>query len=101
MESQKNLTLMAWGVVAEVVVVVGSGAEEKPWLERESRDSQGRRLGVVWEIFWKWFRRRKILFLNLLIGAFSLKKLWMDIWVVYVGPSEMGRVLVERTAVGK
>lgn len=54
-------------------------------------------LGNILEVV----RRRKILFLNLMIGPFCLKKLWMDIWVVYVGPSEMGRVLVERTAVGK
>lgn len=65
--------------------------------QRQTGEEVGGCLGNILEVV----RRRKILFLNLLIGPFSLKKLWMDIWVANVGPSEMGRVLVERTAVGK
>lgn len=49
--------------------------------QRQTGEEVGGCLGNILEVV----RRRKILFLNLLIGPFSLEKLWMDIWVGYVG----------------
>lgn len=55
--------------------------------QRQTGEEVGGCLGNILEVV----RRRKILLLNLLIGPFSLEKLWMDIWVGYIGLSEMGR----------
>lgn len=49
--------------------------------QRQTEEEVGGCLGNILEVV----RRRKILSLNLLIGPFSLEKLWMDIGLVILG----------------